>query len=162
MATSGKPNVAQQLADTKCEGKSPLPVEIYIIVSFSERLCAFVKVVILAGGFGTRISEETHLRPKPMIEIGEKPLLWHIMKTYSRFGFNEFVVCLGFKGYIIKEYFYNYFLHNCDVTFDVRTQGMEIHQNATGAPSSSLHPALLATRGNIYVTLPAALLYRWR
>jgi len=89
-----------------------------------------VKVVILAGGFGTRISEETHLKPKPMIEIGEKPLLWHIMKGYSRYGFNEFVVCLGFKGYVIKEYFYNYFLHNCDITFDVRTQGMEIHQNA--------------------------------
>lgn len=88
-----------------------------------------MKVVILAGGFGTRISEETHLKPKPMVEIGEKPLLWHIMKIYSRYGFNEFVICLGFKGYVIKEYFYNYFLHNCDVTFDVRTQGMEIHQN---------------------------------
>jgi len=89
-----------------------------------------MKVVILAGGFGTRISEETHLKPKPMIEIGDKPVLWHIMKTYSHFGFNEFVICLGYKGYSIKEYFYNYFLHNCDITFDVRTQGMEIHQNA--------------------------------
>ena len=89
-----------------------------------------MKVVILAGGFGTRISEETHLKPKPMIEIGDKPVLWHIMKTYSHFGFDEFVICLGYKGYSIKEYFYNYFLHNCDITFDVRTQGMEIHQNA--------------------------------
>lgn len=89
-----------------------------------------MKVVILAGGLGTRISEETHLRPKPMVEIGEKPVLWHIMKIYSHYGFNEFVICLGYKGYSIKEYFYNYFLHNCDVTFDVRTQGMEIHQNA--------------------------------
>jgi glucose-1-phosphate cytidylyltransferase len=89
-----------------------------------------MKVVILAGGFGTRISEETHLKPKPMIEIGDKPILWHIMKIYGHYGFNEFVICVGFKGYVIKEYFYNYFLHNCDVTFDVRTQGMEIHHNA--------------------------------
>lgn len=89
-----------------------------------------MKVVILAGGLGTRIAEETHLKPKPMLEIGEKPILWHIMKIYSHYGFNEFVICLGYKGYLIKEYFYNYFLHNCDVTFDVRTQGMEIHQNA--------------------------------
>jgi glucose-1-phosphate cytidylyltransferase len=88
-----------------------------------------LKVVILAGGLGTRISEETHLKPKPMIEIGDRPILWHIMKTYSYFGFNDFVICLGYKGYSIKEYFHNYFLHNCDVTFDVRTQGMEIHQN---------------------------------
>jgi len=88
-----------------------------------------LKVVILAGGLGTRISEETHLKPKPMIEIGGRPILWHIMKTYSHFGFNDFVICLGYKGYSIKEYFHNYFLHNCDVTFDVRTQSMEIHQN---------------------------------
>ncbi|MBI4733712.1 MAG: glucose-1-phosphate cytidylyltransferase [Rubrobacteridae bacterium] len=89
-----------------------------------------MKVVILAGGYGTRISEETHLKPKPMVEIGDKPVLWHIMKLYGHYGFNEFVICLGYKGYLVKEYFYNYFLHNCDVTFDVRTQGMEIHQNA--------------------------------
>ena len=89
-----------------------------------------MKVVILAGGYGTRISEETHLKPKPMIEIGDKPVLWHIMKIYSHYGYNDFVICLGYKGYIIKEYFSNYFLHNCDVTFDVRNQGMEIHQNA--------------------------------
>lgn len=88
-----------------------------------------MKVVILAGGFGTRISEETHLKPKPMVEIGDKPILWHIMKLYTHFGFHDFVICLGYKGYAIKEYFYNYFLHNCDVTFDVRGRGMEIHQN---------------------------------
>lgn len=89
-----------------------------------------MKVVILAGGLGTRFAEETHLRPKPMIEIGEKPILWHVMKTFSKHGFNEFIICLGYKGYSVKEYFRNYFLHNCDITFDVRTQGMEIHQNA--------------------------------
>lgn len=88
-----------------------------------------MKVVILAGGFGTRIVEESHLKPKPMIEIAGKPILWHIMKIYSSYGLNEFIICLGYKGYVVKEYFYNYFLHNCDVTFDVRTQGMEIHQN---------------------------------
>jgi glucose-1-phosphate cytidylyltransferase len=79
-----------------------------------------LKVVILAGGFGTRISEESHLKPKPMIEIGERPILWHIMKHYSRFGFDDFVVCLGYKGYYIKEYFAHYFLHESDVTFDFR------------------------------------------
>ena len=89
-----------------------------------------MKVVILAGGLGTRISEETHLKPKPMIEIGDKPILWHIMKIYSHYGFHDFIICLGYKGYVIKEYFSNYFLHNCDVTFDVRTKGMEVHQNA--------------------------------
>lgn len=77
-------------------------------------------VVILAGGFGTRISEESHLKPKPMIEIGERPILWHIMKIYSHYGFNDFVVCLGYKGYCIKEYFAHYFLHESDVTFDYR------------------------------------------
>lgn len=77
-----------------------------------------MKVVILAGGFGTRISEESHLKPKPMIEIGEKPILWHIMKTYSHYGFRDFVICLGYKGYYIKEYFAHYFLHEADVTFD--------------------------------------------
>lgn len=77
-----------------------------------------MKVVILAGGFGTRISEESHLKPKPMIEIGERPILWHIMKIYSSFGFNDFVICLGYKGYVIKEYFAHYYLHESDVTFD--------------------------------------------
>jgi len=79
-----------------------------------------MKVVILAGGLGTRISEESHIKPKPMIEIGENPILWHIMKIYSYYGFNDFVICLGYKGYYIKEYFAHYFLHECDVTFDFR------------------------------------------
>lgn len=86
------------------------------------------KAVILAGGFGTRISEESHLRPKPMIEIGGKPILWHIMKIYSAHGINDFVICLGYKGYIIKEYFANYFLHMSDVTFDMRSNQMEVHE----------------------------------
>jgi len=86
-----------------------------------------VKVVILAGGLGTRLSEETQVRPKPMAEIGERPLLWHIMKIYSHFGFTDFVVCLGYKGYLIKEYFANYFLHNANVTFDLRGRSMEVH-----------------------------------
>ena len=85
-----------------------------------------MKVVILAGGFGTRISEESHLKPKPMIEIGEHPILWHVMKIYSAWGFNEFIICLGYKGYVIKEYFANYFLHNSDVTFDLGNNSMEI------------------------------------
>lgn len=89
-----------------------------------------MKVVILAGGLGTRLSEETASRPKPMVEIGERPILWHIMKTYSHYGFNDFVVCLGYKGYVIKEYFSNYFLHMSDVTFDMRDNSMQVHQNA--------------------------------
>jgi glucose-1-phosphate cytidylyltransferase len=87
-----------------------------------------MKAVILAGGMGTRISEETQVRPKPMIEIGGKPLLWHIMKTYSHHGITDFVVCLGYKGYVIKEYFANYFLHMSDVTFDIPRNHMEVHQ----------------------------------
>ena len=86
-----------------------------------------MKTVILAGGLGTRISEESHLRPKPMIEIGGKPIIWHIMKTYSHYGINDFVICLGYKGYIIKEYFANYFLHMSDVTFDMSENQMHIH-----------------------------------
>jgi len=88
-----------------------------------------MKAVILAGGLGTRISEETHLRPKPMIEIGGKPILWHIMKLYSHHGVNDFIICCGYKGYIIKEYFANYFLHMSDVTFDMATNQMEVHQH---------------------------------
>lgn len=88
-----------------------------------------MKAVILAGGLGTRISEETDLRPKPMIEIGGKPILWHIMKTYSHHGINDFVVCCGYKGYVIKEYFANYFLHSSDVTFDLRQNKLEVHQH---------------------------------
>ena len=87
-----------------------------------------MKAVILAGGLGTRISEESHLRPKPMIEIGGKPILWHIMKMYSQHGVNEFVICLGYRGYMIKEYFSNYFLHMSDVTFSMRDNTMEILQ----------------------------------
>jgi glucose-1-phosphate cytidylyltransferase len=87
-----------------------------------------VKAVILAGGFGTRISEETHLRPKPLIEIGGMPILWHVMKTYSAHGIHDFVVCLGFKGYLIKEYFANYYLHTCDVSFDIANNSMEVHE----------------------------------
>lgn len=88
-----------------------------------------MKVVILAGGFGTRISEESHLKPKPMIEIGEKPILWHIMKEYSAYGFNDFVICLGYKQYVIKEFFADYFLHTSDVTFDLAKNEMEVHNN---------------------------------
>lgn len=87
-----------------------------------------MKAVILAGGLGTRISEETHLKPKPMIEIGGKPILWHIMKIYSHYGINDFVICCGYKGYVIKEYFANYFLHMSDVTFDMVNNQMEVHQ----------------------------------
>ena len=87
-----------------------------------------MKAVILAGGLGTRISEETSSRPKPMIEVGGKPILWHIMKTYSYYGINDFVVCCGYKGYVIKEYFANYFLHMSDVTFDMANGQMEVHQ----------------------------------
>lgn len=87
-----------------------------------------MKAVILAGGLGTRISEETHLKPKPMIEIGGKPVLWHIMKIYSSHGIHDFVICCGYKGYIIKEYFANYFLHMSDVTFDMVNNTMEVHQ----------------------------------
>jgi glucose-1-phosphate cytidylyltransferase len=87
-----------------------------------------MKAVILAGGLGTRISEETSTRPKPMVEIGGKPILWHIMKTYSAHGINDFVICCGYKGYVIKEYFANYFLHMSDVTFDMQHNKMEVHQ----------------------------------
>ncbi|MCR9191799.1 MAG: glucose-1-phosphate cytidylyltransferase [Gammaproteobacteria bacterium] len=89
-----------------------------------------MKVVILAGGYGTRLSEETDLRPKPMVEIGGKPILWHIMKSYAAHGLTEFVVCLGYKGYVIKEYFANYFLHTSNVTFDLARNQMEVHQNS--------------------------------
>lgn len=87
-----------------------------------------MKAVILAGGLGTRISEETHLKPKPMVEVGGRPILWHIMKMYSSHGVNDFVICCGYKGYVIKEYFANYFLHMSDVTFDMSKNEMEVHQ----------------------------------
>ena len=88
-----------------------------------------MKVVILAGGFGTRLSEETHLRPKPMVDIGDKPILWHIMKIYSSYGFNDFVICLGYKGYMIKEYFANYFMHQSDITIDLTNNSLETHHS---------------------------------
>lgn len=89
-----------------------------------------MKAVILAGGLGTRISEETHLKPKPMIEIGGKPILWHIMKIYSHYGVNDFIICCGYKGYVVKEYFANYFLHMSDVTFDMRDNSMQVLQKS--------------------------------
>ena len=88
-----------------------------------------MKVVLLAGGLGSRLSEETSLRPKPMVEIGGKPILWHIMKIYSHYGYNEFVICLGYKGYVIKEYFANYFLHQSDVTIDIAENKLEVHNS---------------------------------
>jgi glucose-1-phosphate cytidylyltransferase len=90
-----------------------------------------LKVVIFAGGMGTRISEESYLKPKPMIEIGDKPILWHIMKIYSAQGFNDFILCLGYRGYAIKEYFLNYFMHNADVTVDIGANKTTVHQSAT-------------------------------
>lgn len=88
-----------------------------------------MKVVILAGGLGTRLNEETAIKPKPMVEIGGKPILWHIMKIYSHYGFNEFIICLGYKGYYIKEWFNNYYLHNSDVTFDLENNSIQFHKN---------------------------------
>jgi glucose-1-phosphate cytidylyltransferase len=88
-----------------------------------------MKVVILAGGLGSRLSEETTVRPKPMVELGGKPILWHIMKIYSHYGLNDFIVCLGYKGYVIKEYFANYFLHMSDVTINLRSNDLKVHQN---------------------------------
>jgi glucose-1-phosphate cytidylyltransferase len=99
-----------------------------------------MKAVILAGGQGTRISEETAGKPKPMIEIGAKPLLWHIMKLYSHHGIEEFVVCLGYRGYLIKEYFANYYLHMGDVTFDLESNRMEVH-NSGAEPSATTSSA---------------------
>lgn len=92
-----------------------------------------MKVVIFAGGLGTRISEETDIRPKPMVEIGGKPILWHVMKIYSQYGFNEFIICLGYKGYVIKEYFMNYFLHSSDITIELGNNKVEIHDSNTEA-----------------------------
>lgn len=105
-----------------------------------------MKVVILAGGFGTRISEETQTRPKPMVEIGGMPILWHIMKIYSSHGLNDFIICLGYKGYMIKEYFSNYMLHNSDVTFDMKTGEMDIHNQYAEPWRVSLIDTGLATQ----------------
>ncbi|HWB25345.1 MAG TPA: glucose-1-phosphate cytidylyltransferase [Chitinophagaceae bacterium] len=92
-----------------------------------------MKVVIFAGGLGTRISEETDVRPKPMVEIGGKPILWHIMKIYGHYGFNDFIICLGYKGYVIKEYFMNYFLHNSDITIDIKSNSLQVHDTNSEA-----------------------------
>ena len=89
-----------------------------------------MKVVILAGGLGTRLSEETEIKPKPMVEIGEYPIIWHIMKIYSHYGFNDFIICLGYKGYIIKEYFANYFLHKSDLHIDLQTNKINFSKEA--------------------------------
>jgi glucose-1-phosphate cytidylyltransferase len=90
-----------------------------------------MKAIILAGGLGTRLSEETGIKPKPMVEIGGKPILWHIMKIYSSQGFNDFIICLGYKGYLVKEYFANYYLHQSDITFDMSTGEMKVHNNSS-------------------------------
>lgn len=117
-----------------------------------------MKTVILAGGLGTRISEETHLKPKPMIEIGGKPILWHIMKMYSAHGVDDFIVCCGYKGYVIKEYFANYFLHMSDVTFDMIDNKMEVHQRHPGTISvssvTSISPASNSVRRQRSCTMP--------
>ena len=105
-----------------------------------------MKVVIFAGGLGTRISEETETRPKPMVEIGGKPILWHIMKLYSHYGFNDFIICLGYKGYVIKEYFMHYFLHNSDITIDIGSNKMEILDSHTEAFKVTLVDTGLETK----------------
>lgn len=105
-----------------------------------------MKVVIFAGGLGTRISEETEVRPKPMVEIGGKPILWHIMKIYSHYGFNDFIICLGYKGYIIKEYFMNYFLHNSDIRIDLENNHMEVLGTRTESFKVTLVETGLATK----------------
>ena len=105
-----------------------------------------MKVVIFAGGLGTRISEETDTRPKPMVEIGGKPILWHIMKMYSQYGFNEFIICLGYKGYIIKEYFMHYFLHNSDITIELGSNNVEIHDTSTESFKVTLVDTGVSTR----------------
>jgi glucose-1-phosphate cytidylyltransferase len=105
-----------------------------------------MKIVILAGGLGTRISEETDLRPKPMVEIGGRPIIWHIMKIYSYYGFNDFIICLGYKGYVIKEYFMNYFLHNSDVKIDVANNSMQVLGSKTEAFNVTLVDTGLSTK----------------
>jgi glucose-1-phosphate cytidylyltransferase len=105
-----------------------------------------MKVVIFAGGLGTRISEETGTRPKPMVEIGGKPILWHIMKSYSQFGFNDFIICLGYKGYLIKEYFMHYYLHNSDITIELGSNKTEVHYTATESFNVTLVDTGVATK----------------
>lgn len=113
-----------KLVETAHDGK--WRVEVSAVIAYGGKK---MKVVILAGGLGTRISEESHLKPKPMIEIGGRPILWHIMKYYSEFGFHDFVICLGYKQYVVKEFFADYFLHTSDVTFDLANNKMEVHNN---------------------------------
>ncbi len=105
-----------------------------------------MKVVIFAGGLGTRISEETEVKPKPMVEIGGKPILWHIMKMYSQYGFNHFIICLGYKGYVIKEYFMHYFLHNSDITIDIANNNLEVHGTNSEAFKVTLVETGLSTK----------------
>lgn len=105
-----------------------------------------MKVVIFAGGLGTRISEETETRPKPMVEIGGKPILWHIMKSYSQFGFNDFIICLGYKGYLIKEYFMHYYMHNSDITIELNSNKMDVHYTATESFNVTLVDTGLTTK----------------
>jgi glucose-1-phosphate cytidylyltransferase len=105
-----------------------------------------MKVVIFAGGLGTRISEETDTRPKPMVEIGGKPILWHIMKIYSHYGFDEFIICLGYKGYVIKEYFMHYFLHNSDITIDIGNNSVQVHDTSSEAFKVTLVETGLETK----------------
>lgn len=105
-----------------------------------------MKVVIFAGGIGSRISEESHLKPKPMIEIGEYPIIWHLMKIYEKQGFNEFIICLGYKGYIIKEYFLNYFMHSSDITVDLQNNNVEIHKTDSNTFKVTLVDTGLETR----------------
>ena len=105
-----------------------------------------MKVVIFAGGLGTRISEETDTRPKPMVEIGGKPILWHIMKMYSSFGFNDFIICLGYKGYLIKEYFMHYYLHNSDITIELKSNKLEVHSTEVESFTVTLVETGLSTK----------------
>jgi glucose-1-phosphate cytidylyltransferase len=105
-----------------------------------------MKVVIFAGGLGTRISEETEIRPKPMVEIGGRPILWHIMKIYSSFGFNDFVICLGYKGYLIKEYFMHYYLHNSDITIELKSNNVEVHSTEAESFKVTLVDTGLSTK----------------
>lgn len=105
-----------------------------------------MKVVIFAGGLGTRISEETGVRPKPMVEIGGKPILWHIMKSYSKYGFNEFIICLGYKGYMIKEYFMHYYMHNSDITIELSSNKVDVHYTATESFTVTLVDTGLSTK----------------
>ena len=120
---NGKPNDPSEICFLNNQSRHD-----YCIV-VKKREVRTMKVVILAGGLGTRLSEETHLKPKPMLEIGGKPILWHIMKSFSNYGYNDFIICCGYKGYVIKEYFANYLLHNSDVTINLCDRSIDMHSN---------------------------------